>query len=436
MRWSLALLILAATASAGFLPLIHDRPKRDNPNDPAVKPLALPIASFPTFTPTPTIGTPSATPTVVPTCGGPDTANFGTFETGVESWSGETYAGYTALAVSAGAPSCYGVQALAGTATLTHSGGTLHLAFKKLLAPAQNWIGRSLAARVYFPAGHGASTANLYVKVGAGYSGRSGAAVSSPVGGGWTNLVFDLSSLPPSEAGVIQEIGLDLFSASSDPDGPVTYRLDSVSLLGGPTPTITPTFSASPTVAFGTPTSTGTPTASPSATPSPLPTCGAAVDVATYATFESGTQSWASETYAGYTYMTITASTPACMGSQALCGAANLVHAGGTLHLAFKVDPAAQDLTGKGLEARIYVPAGYGNSSARLYVKTTVSYATQAGPITVLPAGGGWTTLSFGLAALAPADQADVREIGVDVFSGSGDPDGAMSYCLDSVSVR
>lgn len=426
------LLALSSAALAGFLPFVHERPKRDNPHDPRVRPLELPAVALPTLT---------FTPTLPPSCGGPELANYAGFESGVDAFSALVAGGFTAPPLAAGTPACQGGQALCGTANWVYGGNPVKVAFTRTVASA-DWSGRNLAAKAYLPAGLSGTCAKLYLKLGAAYAYAQGACVNALPAGGWIDLSLDVnaaaSAVSASPADV-REVGVEFYSdAAGNSDGSRTVCLDSLFLLGGPTPTITPTYSASPShspTAFGS--FTHTPTSSPTRTPTPtaLPTCGAPTDASSVASFESGAEAWSAETYSGYTYMTVTASTPACLGAQALCGAANLAH-GGTLHLAFKKGLTPSDWSGKGLEARVYAPAGYGASTAALYVKVGAGYTGRQGPLVALPAGGGYSTLSMNLAALAPAEQADVREVGVDLFSAAGDPDGPVSYCIDAVTLR
>lgn len=427
----LALLIaLASSAAAGFLPLLHDRPTRDNPNDPMVNPRQLPVHIFPTYT---------DTPTPVPGCsGGPDTANFATFEAGTESWIAEATAGYTTMTLSAGPPSCFGSQSLQGAATLAHS-GTLHLAFKKVLSPALDWTSRSLTVRFYFPNGYVGSSASLYVKVNSGYVGHAGGLVTAPTGGGWVTLTYDLSSLSASDSADVREVGVDVFSSASDPDGAVSYRIDSLDVLGGPTPTITPTFSASPTVAIGT--ATASPTPSPSA--SPTPGCGGADSGAAFATFESGADGFVQDTCcANYvTFNPAVSTTTLCKGSQSLCGSALITHAGQFKQVVFKDSfGSPQNWVGKTVTAWAYFSAGFDLASAQIYIKSN-GYIYSNGPITHPLAGGGWSQVRFDLTQ-APnyiagvTDTAQVQEVGLQLYSNASDPDGNLDFCIDEFAVQ
>ncbi len=131
--------------------------------------------------------------------------------------------------------------------------------------------------------------------------------------------------------------------------------------------------------------------------------------------------------------MSLSAGTPACLGAQALCGSATWTHGGSEVKLAFKKNYASENWSGASLTARLYFPSGVGTgTSAKLYVKTGAGYAYANGADVNAPAGGGWVLLSFNLGAVAGAN--DVREVGVDVYSPNGQPDGAFTLCLDGVN--
>jgi hypothetical protein len=131
--------------------------------------------------------------------------------------------------------------------------------------------------------------------------------------------------------------------------------------------------------------------------------------------------------------MALAAGTPACLGSQALCGTATWAHGGNEVKVAFKKNFAGLNWSGASLSARLYFPSGVGTgTSAKLYVKTGVGYAYYAGTIVNAPAGGGWVLLTQNLASVPSAT--DVREVGVDVYSPNGQPDGAFTLCVDGVN--
>jgi hypothetical protein len=198
-------------------------------------PTATPTITLTATTGAPTTPTFTPTPTVTPTslCGGSDTANFGTFEAGTETFAYETYAGpppYQTVSFVAGTPACKGSQALCGTAAFSHSGGTVNalVAFKKNFSSV-DWSGKTLSAYVYFPAGMGNAGGKLYVKVGAGYTGSYGTYVNAPAGGGWVLMTMPLSAI----AGIsdVRETGVDFYSAAAEPDGPFTLCIDGIDVL-------------------------------------------------------------------------------------------------------------------------------------------------------------------------------------------------------------
>lgn len=218
----IALLLASAVASAGILPLLRDRPRRDNVYDPTNKPMSLPLA--PVWTPTPTN---TATPACNP---GVDAANVNTFESGTEGFAYETYAGpppYQVLTLaSTNAQACNGSKSLCGTVSWTHSGATTaKAAFKKNVA-STNWSNKILSAWVYFPPSCGDSRAKLYIKVTAGYVGNFGTEVSAGATGGWKTITYNLAGI--ANANDVREYGLDMYSNSGEPDGPFTFCIDSI----------------------------------------------------------------------------------------------------------------------------------------------------------------------------------------------------------------
>jgi hypothetical protein len=224
MRPFVLLLALASSAAAGFLPLIHDRPKRDNPFDPAVQPLAVPTWVVPTAT---------ITPTPVPGCGGADSAAaFATFESGTDGFAQDTCcANFVSFspAVSS-SPVCKGGQAFCGSATVTHAGTFKQLVFKKSFGTPQNWSGKTLTAWTYASAGFDLASVQIYLKSN-GYVYCNGPITHPPSAGGWALAVFDLAQAPNYSAGLtdtaqVQEVGLQLYSNATDPDGTLTFCVD------------------------------------------------------------------------------------------------------------------------------------------------------------------------------------------------------------------
>ena len=108
---------LTASVWAGFLPLMRDRPKRDNPFDPASQAQSLPFVAppLPTQTATPGVA-PTATLTPAPFCpGGVDSSNVASFESSVDSFSTIVAGGYTSGTVASTTPACTGTKALCGS---------------------------------------------------------------------------------------------------------------------------------------------------------------------------------------------------------------------------------------------------------------------------------------------------------------------------------
>lgn len=177
--------------------------------------------------------------------------------------------------------------------------------------------------------------------------------------------------------------------------------------------------------------------------PTPTPVCGG-VDASTWS-FEGGTsQGWASETVPnGYVFMTLANDLATfCRGTQSLCGGFAFSHAGLDQKAAFKQGsiPYAGNLSGKALSVAVNFPPGLSNASvqavAKIYVKATGAYSFSNGPFVSVPPAGGWMALGYDLSALAPASAADIREIGLEVYSSNGAPDGTFSVCIDAFDVN
>jgi hypothetical protein len=434
---SILFLGLASVAAAGFLPLIHDRPKRDNPFDPAVKPRQLPIVDFPTLT---------ATPTPAPACGGPENANYAGFESGVDSFTAESSTGFTVPPLVAGTPACSGAQALCGTATWTYGGNPVKVAFKRSVA-SQDWSGRSLAAKAYMPGGLNGTCAKLYLKLGGAFAYAQGPCISSPSADGWVDLSLDVdaaaaaASTSPAD---VREVGVEFYSdaAGNSEGASITVCLDSLSLMGGPTPTITPTFSASPTVALGTPTHTPT----PSPTPTPVPACGGADSGSAFASFESTADGFVADTCCAnfVAHSPALSATTFCKGAQSLCSSATLDTSGAFKQLVFKREYGSfQDWSGQELAVWAYFNPDWQQASAQVYIKSTGGFVYSNGPITHPPAAGGWTRVLFDLNG-APnyidgvTNTAQVREVGLQVYvnQGEGRPDGVLDICIDEFVVQ
>jgi hypothetical protein len=221
------LMTLASVAAAGFLPLIHDRPKRDNPFDPAAKPLQLPVAAFPTFTPTPTPG---------PACGGPDSAGaFASFESTADGFVADTCCtNFVAHSPALSATTfCKGTQSLCSSATIDSSGDFKQLVFKREFGSFQDWSGQELAVWAYFNPDWQQASAQVYIKSTSGFVYSNGPITHPPASGGWTRVLFDLNGAPQYIAGAtntaqVREVGLQVYVNQGEgrPDGALEICLD------------------------------------------------------------------------------------------------------------------------------------------------------------------------------------------------------------------
>lgn len=224
----------ASAALAGFLPMMRDRPKRDNPYDPATKPQSLPAVA-------PAVPGATATITPTPVCGGSDhvtgggTFSVGTFESTNDGFGQDTCCtNFVASSPAVSTVHCVGTQALCGSVVFNH-GGASHFeqtVLKKTIGPSQNWAGKKITALARFDAGMDAMSAQLYIKT-AGFKYSNGAITHPPAAGGWVPVVFDLAQ-PPNYAdpgtntAQVIEIGFQIYSNASDPDGTYGFCLDDV----------------------------------------------------------------------------------------------------------------------------------------------------------------------------------------------------------------
>lgn len=224
------LLLASAVASAGILPLLRDRPRRDNAYDPTNKPMSLPLA--PAWTSTPTA-------TATPACGSADhatgggTISVGTFESTNDGFGQDTCcANFLTFSPALSAVHCNGNQAYCGTANFTHAGQPKQIVYKKSIGPAQNWSGKALHCWVRFDPGMDLMSAQLYIKSN-GFVYSNGPAYHGAAAGGWSLLSFDLTATPNFQGGVtntatVSEVGMQIYSNASDPDGTYSFCLDDV----------------------------------------------------------------------------------------------------------------------------------------------------------------------------------------------------------------
>lgn len=219
------ILALAPVAAAAFLPLIHERPKRDNPFDPASRPRELPIAALPTHTPTPTPG---------PTCGGPDgPAAFATFEATADGFVADTCCpNFVAHSPAlSGTTFCKGAQSLCSSATLNTASSFQQVVFKREYGSFQDWSGQVLGVWAYFNPGWQMASAQIYIKTTAGFVYSNGPITHPPASGGWVRVLFDLGQPPNYIAGAtntaqVREVGLQLYVNQGDPDGNLQLCID------------------------------------------------------------------------------------------------------------------------------------------------------------------------------------------------------------------
>jgi len=125
---------------------------------------------------------------------------------------------------------CKGGQAFCGSAVMTHGGLPVQAAYKKNFSTPQNWAGKTVTAWTYFSAGFDLVSAQIYIKSNAGvYS--NGPITHPPPAGGWAVVSFDLTQPAVYIAGVtntasVDEVGLQLYSNATDPDGSLTFCID------------------------------------------------------------------------------------------------------------------------------------------------------------------------------------------------------------------
>jgi hypothetical protein len=440
----LGALALASAVWADFLPLIHSRPTRDNPFDPASHPQEL-------DTPPPT---PKPTATSTQVCGSPtDSSTYG-FESGVAGWSANTGAGYVPVSLFQGStPSaqvCDGFGSLCGYLTYTAGGGATQVTYS-LSVGGVDWTGRVLTGQVLFPAGMSGASGSLFVKTTSSYTWNPGATVDAPANGGWVSMTLDMSSV--TSPNQVEQVGFNFTLPSAAASGNYDLCVDTLNLSAAPTATVTPT--ATPSETPGGAPATATPTPTPIFTPGGP--CGVSTDASAIAGFESGIGAWTSNNCCTYTVADLFAGTvpslQVCEGVGSLCGTAT--YAGSGTSVEYRVDPASPYLTFTAtavITAEVLFPPGMGDTLAQLYVKVGSGYTqyTASGGLAPgnVPASGGWVQLSLNLNAAydanagsavpvpSTAGMVTAEEVGMDIDQLSGASSGSFTVCLDAVTAN
>lgn len=446
MLLGLGALALASAVWADFLPLIHSRPTRNNPFDPASHPQEL-------DTPPPT-PKPTATPTQV--CGSLTDASTYGFEGGgaITGWSALSGAGYVPATLFQGStPSaqvCDGLGSLCGYLTYTAGGGATQVTYFFAVGGA-DWTGRVLTGQVLFPAGMSGASGSLFVKTTSSYTWNAGATVDAPAAGGWVSMTLNMDAV--TSPNQVEQVGFNFTLPSAAASGNYDLCVDTLNLSAAPTATVTPT--ATPSETPGGAPATATPTPTPIFTPGGP--CGVSTDASTIAGFESGVSPWTYQTASGYTLATLfqgsVPSLQVCEGVGSLCGTATYAGSGTTVE--YCDDPASPYLTFTAtalITAEALFPPGMGNTLAQLYVKVGTGYtqytASGGGASGNVPASGGWVQLSLNLNAAyasnagsavpvpSTAGVVTAKEIGMDIDQLSGAASGSFTVCLDAVTAN